>query len=263
MSRSSFLSTVAVAFAASCTTSGFAHAQQPASKIEEPESSDFLTEFLRTIENGWIAAAIKPDPNDSPLRKLQKERCREQAIYLKKVKELIAIGRFNAQDYTDYINYSASVVENVLELVGKTTDKLKCLELQVELAKISEKFTETRVAVGSDPSHVLNFARAARMDAEIRVLKYKAEIEKHNLMTGRPAIAQIPSAFAPEQLATGMPYIYQSGTAAWYQPLRTYPMARWSPSTGWTYPGATWSSSTGWTFPNAYPLPGRIFLGGG
>jgi hypothetical protein len=42
----------------------------------------------------------------------------------------------------------------------------------------------------------------------------------------------------------------------------TTPAATWSPTTGWVYPAATWNATTGWVYPAAYPIPGRIFLGG-
>jgi hypothetical protein len=190
-----------------------------------------------------IANAMKPDPNDSPLRKLQKERCRERATYLAKINTLMAMGRWNPQDFLDYLKFSAALSENLLELMEKPYDKLKCLELRVELLKTGERFMETRVQVGSDPSQSLNLAKANRIDAEIDVLKLKAQIDTPNLMRR--------TALAPEPLSRWNP------PTVW-----TNPAATWSPSTGWVYPAAAWNPSIGWTYPAAYPMPGRIFLGG-
>ncbi|HEV3383647.1 MAG TPA: hypothetical protein VG097_02465 [Gemmata sp.] len=251
MYRIHFTTTFALSCVTCCALCGVAPAQQPAVKMDETEIPTFLVAIEK---NGAISfeekkldpalvIAMKPDPNDSPIRKLQRERCRERAIYLAKVNTLIAIGKSNPQDFLDYLKLSATLTENLQELVDKPAAKLKCLEMRVELLKTGEKFIETRVLVGSDPSQNLNAAKAARLDAEIDLLKFKAEIDRPNSMT---VIAS-----APQPLPMWNP------SAAW-----TYPAAVWSPSTGWTYPAASWSPVTGWTFPPGYPIPGRIFLGG-
>ncbi len=252
MSQRPFLATFALVCGACCIVSGFARAQQPPPKMEEPEPPF----DLKTTENGWVAGhkldpavakAFKSEPNDSPLRKLQKDRCRELSSYLAKIETLIEIGKWNPQDFSEYLKICASLSESLLEVVDKPTDKLKCLELCVEIIKVGEKFTETRIAVGSDPSQNLNVARAARINAEIQVLKLKTEIEKSDSISAGRSVAPM-----------GNPSGYQFGTLYWYQPPQSFPTARWSPSTGWTYPGVT-----GWSNPAASPMPGRIFLGGG
>jgi hypothetical protein len=45
------------------------------------------------------------------------------------------------------------------------------------IAEHMEAFTDIRVKVGSDPSQNRDFATAARIDAEIDLLKFKAQIE--------------------------------------------------------------------------------------
>jgi len=268
MPRRLFLATFALACAACYIMSGFAHAQQRPPKMEEPEPPD----LLKTIENGWIAGhkldpsvarAFKPDPNDSPLRKLQKDRCRELSSYIAKIETLIEIGKWNPQDFSEYLKICASLSESLLEVVDKPTHKLKCLELCVEILKVGENFTETRVAVGSDPSQNLNVARAARINAEIQVLKLKTEIAKSDSISVGPAVAFTRTVLAPELLIMDAPSSYQLGSPYRHQPPQSFPAARWSPSTGWTYPGVTGNPITGWSNPVAYPIPGRIFLGGG
>lgn len=245
MSRSLFLT----AIAACCTVSGFAHAQQPVPKMKQPPEP-------KTFDNGWIGDhkldpvivnAIKPDPTDSPLRKLQKERCREKAHYFDKVTMLIELGRWNPQDFEEYLKTAATLADNLMELVDKPTDKLKCLELRLAFAKSFEKFAETRATVGTDPPQNIYIARSARLEAEIQILKLKAEIEKSQVAPATPV--SVPT--------------FTTITYYNYQPVRTYPAAVWSPSTGWTYPSAAWNPSVGWYFPGGYPIPGRIFLGGG
>jgi hypothetical protein len=156
-----------------------------AAQQSAPEKID--SELLRDIDP-FILDAIKPNPNDSPLRKLQKDRCREQAYYLGKINQLIVIGRWHPQDFLGSLKVSASLSKNLLELMEKPTDQLKCLELRLELLKSNEKFIETRVNVGTEPAQNLNFARAARIDAEIDILKFKTELDKPNSITGLPQV---------------------------------------------------------------------------
>ena len=62
-----------------CTPSSRSHEviAQPAPKEKEFDANS----------DPFIAKAVEPDPKDTPLRKLQKERCRERAIAIAYVKE--------------------------------------------------------------------------------------------------------------------------------------------------------------------------------
>jgi hypothetical protein len=126
----------------------------------------------------FIAAAVKYDLNDTHLKKLQKERCRERAIALAKLKELIELGKWNPQDFPDILSYVVTLSENLLELQGKPEDQLKSYEFRIEFLKYIEKFMDARVQVGSDASHRVNLAKAASLDAEIAQLKFKSTMEK-------------------------------------------------------------------------------------
>jgi outer membrane protein TolC len=57
-------------------------------------------------------------------------------------------------------------------------DKVKCYELRIEALKYIYKFTATRVRVGTDPSTNADLAKAAALEAEIALLKFKSVIEK-------------------------------------------------------------------------------------
>jgi len=153
---------------------GFVHAQQ---SVSEPTPETGFSEVLKF--DPAIANALKPDPNDTPLRKLQKERCVARAIYLAKIQTLIDVGKWNPWDFTQLVPVPGLLVDNLLELVEKPEDKIKCYEFRIAfLKKYVEKFTDTRVQVGSDPSQNRDIAIAARLDAEIDLLKFKAQIEK-------------------------------------------------------------------------------------
>jgi hypothetical protein len=60
----------------------------------------------------------------------------------------------------------------------KPEDKLKCYELRLSFLKMMEQFTVNRVQVGSDPAHNRDIATAARIDAEIDLLRFKDEMAK-------------------------------------------------------------------------------------
>jgi hypothetical protein len=125
-----------------------------------------------------IADALKPNPKDSQLRKLQKEVCFNLGVYRAKIETLILIGKWNPQDFAETLRISVSLPKNLLELMDKPEDKLKCYELEVQLLNWIYQFTDTRVLVGSDPSQNRDAAKAAWLEAEVKLLKLKLEIEK-------------------------------------------------------------------------------------
>jgi hypothetical protein len=173
MSRSQLFTSIALVCATCCTPSGFAYSQQAA-----PEKQSTDVDPIGKLD-AFVAAAIKPDAKDSPLRKLQKELCSEQATALGKMKVAIAIGKIDAPgDFNKLCKLSASLTKNLMELMDKPEDKLKCLELRLDAFKQLEKIMESRIAVGADVSQNLNLAKADRIKAEIKLLKFKTELEK-------------------------------------------------------------------------------------
>jgi hypothetical protein len=126
----------------------------------------------------FIANAIKPDAADSPLRKLQKERCRERAIALATIKRVIEAGNYSPSYYHDYAALQMTFWQNLAELMDKPADRVKCYELRVDAAKELERFTSVRVEAGNDPPQALPIARANRLDAEIDLIKLKERLEK-------------------------------------------------------------------------------------
>ena len=127
--------------------------------------------------NPFIAKAVEPDPKDSPLRKLQKERCRERAAAVVKIEEVLAFGRYEPAFYSDYVRLQSTLAENLAELMDKPADKVKCYEMRLNAMKEWERFTKARVESGTGPPQDLNLARAARLDAEIDLLKVKESVK--------------------------------------------------------------------------------------
>jgi hypothetical protein len=126
----------------------------------------------------FIAKAIEPDAKDTPLRKLQKERCRERAGAVALIKEILALGKHDPSFYADSIKLQVTLWENVAEVVATPADKVKCYEKRLDAAKEIERFVGVRVASGNDPPQSLNIAKANRIDAEIDLLRLKEQVEK-------------------------------------------------------------------------------------
>ena len=126
----------------------------------------------------FVAKAVEPDAKDTPLRKLQKERARERAIAISHIKETLEVGGWQPSFFHEFIKLRVTLAENLAELMDKPADKVKCYEMRLDATKEFERFINIRVTTGNDPPQNLNLARAARIDAEIDLLKLKAELEK-------------------------------------------------------------------------------------
>jgi hypothetical protein len=157
---------------AALVAGGDVHSQQPAKEKKEPDEA-----FVLKLEP-FIVAAIKPDPNDTPLRKLQKERCRERAIALAKIRDAIAVGKWDPRDFEESLSVPVVLTENLLEHIEKPADQLKCHELRLDFLKYIEKVMDTRVLIGIEAPQTRDIAKAARIAAEIDLLKFKARTEK-------------------------------------------------------------------------------------
>jgi hypothetical protein len=127
--------------------------------------------------NEFIAKLINPDSKDTPLVKLQKARARSRALFVCKVEELMLNSSWPVLHIKECAAEHLVLWENLEELAQTPADKLKCAEMRIEAAKEYEKFIATRVEVGSDPSMNSNFATAARIDAEINLLKLKESLK--------------------------------------------------------------------------------------
>ena len=124
-----------------------------------------------------VIDATKPDEKDTPLRKLQKQRVRDRALYLAKMQIVIKIGSCDRNDDAAHQQTHWLLAENLTELVDKPADKIKCYEVRVAAMKEFEKFIAESVKDGKSRPQSLNLARAARMDAEIELLKLKESLK--------------------------------------------------------------------------------------
>jgi hypothetical protein len=128
-------------------------------------------------ENAFVAKLLKPAANDSALLKLQKERARHRALYIEINDDIRFLGISCVPDFTNYVEAQRTLWENLAELAVTPEDKLKCAGLRIVAAKEFERFVAMRVEVGSDPAKNLSEAKAARIGAEIDLLKLKETLK--------------------------------------------------------------------------------------
>jgi hypothetical protein len=124
-----------------------------------------------------VIDATKPDEKDTPLRKLQKQRVRDRALYLAKMQIVIKIGNWYEAEHAAHQQTHWLLAENLAELMEKPADKIKCHEMRVEALKEFEKMVTESVKVGKSRPQSLNLARAARIDAEVELLKLKESLK--------------------------------------------------------------------------------------
>jgi hypothetical protein len=125
----------------------------------------------------FVVKLIKPDANDSLLVKLQKERAHARALYLNKGAEVALIASWHMAYFFEYVEAERAFWDNLMELAMMPEDKLKCAETRVTSAKWFERFISTRVEAGAEYSGRLNVVKAARIDAEIDLLKLKEALK--------------------------------------------------------------------------------------
>jgi hypothetical protein len=121
---------------------------------EDPEND------IQALLDPVLAAAIIR-PQEYSLRNLQKDRCREWARYCGMIQTLTRIGKWNPQDFAESLKVADTLGKNLLELVEKPEDKIKCYEFRIGALKEFEKFISLRVEVGTEPSQNLKLARAS------------------------------------------------------------------------------------------------------
>jgi len=163
-----------VSFAAACLLlfGDPVKANQPEQKKADPDR-DYLLKLDETI-----VKAIKANPNDTPLRKLQKERCSEGLISIAKYQDRIRNGSWNSVSFTLFMDLVDSVSRGLQDSMDTREDKINCYEFIRKSLKEFEEFMEQRAVAGTDSTKRYHIAKAARIDAEIELLKLKDEAEK-------------------------------------------------------------------------------------
>ena len=68
------------------------------------------------LQEAETAYGLEPNANDTPLRKLQKERCIERASAIVYLNDMIAIGRWDSSELDNYLKLHTKLFENLAEL---------------------------------------------------------------------------------------------------------------------------------------------------
>ena len=120
-----------------------------------------------------VADAIKADPKDSAVRKLQKARISRRVTYLQDVHELIDLGRFDSATLPEYLATHTKLAADLAELADNVPDRIKYYELMFDKAKFAEVFVRVRVETQNQPRQDVYLATAARLDIEIELARLK------------------------------------------------------------------------------------------
>lgn len=121
-----------------------------------------------------------------------------------KVKVLVELGIWNSQDFAELLRAIDALGQNLLELARAPEEITKCHELRIGLLKEFETIMDKRVQNGTDPRQYLNLAKAARIDAEIELLRFMPRMEPPQPPVFPKSVPEIPKAAAqPELVGTG------------------------------------------------------------
>jgi hypothetical protein len=139
-------------------------AQQPGQKADTaPDLSKLLD--------------IKPFPvgdSDAPLLKLQKERFNARLEAARLQLQAVRAGALNTQQFNDLLTMLAT---NAVEVERKPEDKVRWLQMRVDVLKSQEAIARKRTEAGVENASATLLAKAARIDAEIDLLKLKESMK--------------------------------------------------------------------------------------
>ena len=116
---------------------------------------------------------MKPFPvadSDAPLLKLQKERFNARLEAARLQAQAVRAGSFNTQQLNDLLAVLAS---NAVDVAEKPDDKVRWMEMRVEVLRSQEAIARKRAEAGAENAAASLLAKAARIDAEIDLLKLK------------------------------------------------------------------------------------------
>jgi hypothetical protein len=145
-----------------------ADAAEPPGKAKEPPAKAAGTEpALPTV------AADAP-----PIRKLQLELVREGMAYITRCKELMRTNTWAVSDFRKYADVLTETCRTAAELEEKPANRVPWYELRVRRMKDVETLLALNVRAGNVAPQELNLIRFQRLQAEIDLLKLKADVEK-------------------------------------------------------------------------------------
>jgi hypothetical protein len=120
---------------------------------------------------------MKPFPvgdSDGPLLKLQKERFNARLEAARLNAKAVQAGAMNTNQFNELLAVLAS---NAADVEPKPEGKVKWMELRVDVLKSQEAMARKRAEVGVENASASLLAKAARIDAEIDLLKLKESLK--------------------------------------------------------------------------------------
>ena len=122
-------------------------------------------------------ADLKPaaeDKNDSPIRKLQKERYNARLSAAQVQVQAVQAGSGSQHDLGALIVLLAA---DAAALETKPADRVKWYQLRVDRLREEEQMARERSKAGAASPTAANLATAARADAEIELLQFKDSLK--------------------------------------------------------------------------------------
>lgn len=125
-----------------------------------------------------VPALPKVAADAPPLRKMQLELVQEGVAYIARCKELMRTNTWVVSDFRKYADVLTETCRTAAELEEKPADRIPWYELRVRRMKDVETVLALNVRAGNVAPQELNLIRFQRLQAEIDLLKLKAEVEK-------------------------------------------------------------------------------------
>ncbi len=155
--------------------SAFPDLQLPELDPKDPKPREkYEEDFAKLCPRLTGKTDVTIEPTDDTLRKLLKARLHQGVQEVRQFREIIRIGSWSGQQYSQLTECLTDMQAAATELWGNRPKELvPWLEELVMVAKEQERFHYLRVINGSDPPQVLNAARRHRLRVEAELWKAK------------------------------------------------------------------------------------------
>jgi hypothetical protein len=157
----------------------FPDLKPPSTERAEAKNPDGTTRVVVIERN---AITLPPWPRVAadapPLRKLLFEQMREGRDYIDKINEAIRQGAYDMRLLREFATMTVEVYGLAAELEDQPAKRVPWFEARVRKLKELEQFVDLGVRAGAEASRSSNLARFQRLQAEVDLIKLKAEVEK-------------------------------------------------------------------------------------
>ncbi|MDB5310820.1 MAG: sigE 11 [Gemmataceae bacterium] len=152
----------------------FPELKRPDVRPKLSSEDDFEKEFTRICPRLFGEGTLKIEPSDDTYHRLLKARLHQNIWEAYRFWVRVQIGQYSSTEFLYILHFMVDMREATVELwMTDPKNLIPRLEDLVVLAKEWERFTDARVAAGTDPPHQLHKARAHRLGAEATLWKAK------------------------------------------------------------------------------------------